>query len=196
MEEGVDSAEPQSYLLLSAMGVPRLWNSVITAAKDGALGYQIGIKQKRNRVDGHGLCVSIKDALIKAAEHWQKESEWELGVAFLQKDEGHMHVFTAGPCRIYLHRGQATTRLSQGGEDAVGILQTRDMRRTMEVHPGDWFIVGSQSAFSQEGIVQAKKYLENEVKPSHERYADSVLRELVRPAQEVGIGALASMVLI
>ncbi len=102
-------------------------------------------------------------------------------------DQGTLHVMSAGPARVYLHRRGKAQRLTQRDEITVGVLEGKAIRTQLDLEPEDVVLLGTGSAFSSKAVTKLASVLEADA-----RTPVSVLASLLtEPAGVAGAGAAA-----
>ncbi len=181
------------FLVASGLGLPRSWPFALDAV---ARGFERGLEEAHEKAGG-GRKVRA-DRLVAAADRVRRELAEacdrlvertlpDCAFAAIAMDEGDLHVVSAGPCRVYLHRSGKPQRLTPRDEAKDGALVARITQCTTPLEPGDLVMAGSVSAFSMRSIAQVVTVLQDDPRTEPPILA-SLLTE---PAAQAGVGAAA-----
>jgi hypothetical protein len=176
----------KTYGTSCALGLPRLWSYVTTSALDG-----LGKGLDADRSNGADRLVK---AFLAAREHLVTRCEMliehiipDATLTSVMLGDGELHVVSAGPGRVYLHRRGEPRRLTPREDEPEGLLRAQPVRTSVPLEPGDLVLCGSISAFSMRAIARVASVLEEDPKTP-----PAVLASLLtEPAATAGVGAAA-----
>lgn len=181
------------FFVASALGLPRTWRLSLDAV---LAGFEKGLEEAHERAGGARRVRA--DRLVSAADRVRKEladvcdrlverTLPDAAFAAIALDGDELHVVSAGPCRVYLHRSGKPQRLTPREETKEGALRARVTQCSTPLEPGDLVMAGSVSAFSMRSIAQVVTVLQDDPRTEPPILA-SLLTE---PAAQAGVGAAA-----
>lgn len=181
------------FLVASGLGLPRTWPYVLDAV---AHGFERGLDEAHEKAGGARRARA--DRLVAAADRVRRELAEacdrlverglpDAAFAAISVEDGELHVVSAGPCRVYLHRSGKPQRLTPREEPRDGALVARVTQCSTPLEPGDLVMAGSVSAFSMRSIAQVVTVLQDDPRTEPPILA-SLLTE---PAAQAGVGAAA-----
>ncbi len=185
----------RSLAVSSGLGPPRLW-SFSTRATLG--GFTAGLDETKpstasqpgaRRGIERGLYVAerARAFLAEACDQLVERQAPDASLVAALVSEGSLHVVSAGPGRVYLHRRGKPQRLTPRDEPTGGLLHAHVTHCSTPLEPGDLVLAGSVSAFSMRSIAQVVSVL-----AADPQVAPSVLASLLTdPAAQAGVGAAA-----
>jgi hypothetical protein len=178
----------RAFAVVSGLGLPRTWwiaNGAVLRGLDRGL--------EESKVDRSGVerlvhaCDRARAELAETCEGLVERSLPDAALAAVLFDQGEIHVVSAGPARVYLHRSGKPQRLTPREETSAGVLRARFSHCSAMLEPGDLVMAGSASAFSMKSIAQVVSVLQQDAKTP-----PSVLASLLTdPADQAGAGAAA-----
>lgn len=180
------------FLVISGLGLPRTWPFALEAV---ARGFEKGLEEAHEKA---GNRRPKAERLVAAADHVRRELAEacdrlvertlpDAAFAAIAVDDGDLHVVSAGPCRVYLHRSGKPQRLTSRDEPKDGALVARITQCSTPLEPGDLVMAGSVTAFSMRSIAQVVTVLQDDPRTEPPILA-SLLTE---PAAQAGVGAAA-----
>jgi hypothetical protein len=176
------------FAIASGLGLPRTW-----WIANGAVlrGLERGLDE--SRTDKRGVerlvhaCDRARAELAETCDHLVEKALPDAALAAVLFDAGELHVVSAGPARVYLHRSGKPQRLTPREETASGVLRARLAHCSAMLEPGDLVMAGSATAFSVKSIAQVVSVLQQD-----SRTPPAVLASLLTdPADQAGMGAAA-----
>lgn len=177
----------RAYAVATGLGMPRTWG-ISTSAVLG--GFEKGLEESKGQEPTDRLKTSISQARSSLAEHCDRLVERLLPDATLvalMLADGHLHVMSVGPGRVYVQRSGKPKRLTAREEGNAGILRARPSVCATPIEPGDLVLAGSVTAFSMSSIAKAMSVLSADPDT-----APAVLASLLtEPAAKAGVGAAA-----
>ncbi|MEM9193423.1 MAG: hypothetical protein AAGF12_29890, partial [Myxococcota bacterium] len=150
----------KAYAVSSGLGMPRLWSYATAAVLDG-FGEALG--DDGDGPGGEALEAAVRAARQTLARRCDALIERMLPDATLIASglsNGALHVISAGPGRVYLHRGGQPKRLTPRDESNEGILKGTLARCSVDLEPEDIVLIGSVSAFSVRAIARLASVLD------------------------------------
>jgi hypothetical protein len=183
------------FLVASGLGLPRTWPFALEAV---ARGFEAGLEEahpagggRRARADRLVAAADrVRRELAEACDRLVERTLPDAAFAAIAIDEGDLHVVSAGPCRVYLHRSGKPQRLTPRDEAKDGALLARVTQCSTPLEPGDLVMAGSVSAFSMRSIAQVVTVLQDDPRTEPPILA-SLLTE---PAAQAGVGASAVVI--
>lgn len=176
----------KAYAVSSGLGMPRLWRYATSAVLDG-FGEAL---EDSNSANAQELETAVRQGRQTLARRCDSLIERMLPDATLIAaglDQGALHVISAGPGRVYLHRDGQPKRLTPRDESHDGVLKGTLARCSLDLEPDDIVLIGSVSAFSVRSIARLASVLDADRKTPPNVLA-SLLTE---PAAKAGAGAAA-----
>jgi hypothetical protein len=183
----------QVFLVASGLGLPRTWTIALEAVERG---FATGLEEsasfgKRVRADRLVAAADrVRRELAQSCDQLVERTLPDAAFAALSLDEGQLHVVSAGPCRVYLHRSGKPQRLTPRDEATDGALVARVTQCSTLLEPGDLVMAGSVSAFSMRAVAQVVTVLQDDPRTEPPILA-SLLTE---PASQAGVGAAAVVI--
>lgn len=179
-------ANGKAWAASGALGRPRAWSYATQAALDG---FERGLAEDglrgAPRLDA-ALRESRRELVGRVNDLIERDVPDATLIGLLLQD-GDLHVVTAGPGRVYLHRKGEPQRLTPRDDPPVGLLEAKAATCTVRLDPGDLLMAGSVSAFSTRAIGRVASVLERD-----SNTPPSVLATLLtEPAAKAGVGAVA-----
>jgi hypothetical protein len=179
------------FLVVSGLGLPRTWPLSLDAV---VRGFERGLAEAREGQGGRSrserlvlAADCVRRELSEVCERLVERSLPDAAFAAIAVDSGDLHVVSAGPCRVYLHRSGKPQRLTPRDEAKEGALHARVTQCSTALEPGDLVMAGSVSAFSMRSIAQVVTVLQDDPRTEPPILA-SLLTE---PAAQAGVGAAA-----
>ncbi len=178
----------RAFAIVSGLGLPRTW-----WIANGAVlrGLEQGLDE--SKVDRRGVerlvhaCDRARSVLAETCDQLVEKALPDAALAAVLFDGGELHVVSAGPARVYLHRSGKPQRLTPREETPNGVLRARFSHCSATLEPGDLVMAGSASAFSMKSIAQVVSVLQQDIKTP-----PAVLASLLTdPADQAGAGAAA-----
>jgi hypothetical protein len=185
------------FLVASGLGLPRTWPYALDAV---ARGFEAGLEEAHQAAGGRRVHADrlvaaadrVRRDLADACDRLVERTLPDAAFAAIAVDEGDLHVVSAGPCRVYLHRSGKPQRLTPRDESKDGALLARITQCSTPLEPGDLVMAGSVSAFSMRAIAQVVTVLQDDPRTEPPILA-SLLTE---PASQAGVGASAVVIRI
>lgn len=190
--DGVRLEGGKVFLVVAGLGLPRTWHLSLGALVEG---FQQGLEAafseagKRRPAAPQLVAAAVyaRQELANRCDRLVERTLPDAGFAALGFADDELHVVSAGPCRVYLHRSGKPQRLTPRDEAEEGALRARMTQCSTAVEPGDLVMAGSVTAFSVRSIAQAVTVLQDDP-----RAEPPVLASLlVEPAGRAGVGAVA-----
>ncbi|GAB4212124.1 MAG: hypothetical protein OHK0013_34530 [Sandaracinaceae bacterium] len=176
------------FLVVSGLGLPRTWPLALGAV---VRGFELGLAEAQGgRAKAERLVMAadrVRRELSETCERLVERTLPDAAFAAVAIDGGDLHVVSAGPCRVYLHRSGKPQRLTPREEPKEGALRARVTQCSTPLEPGDLVMAGSVSAFSVRSIAQVVTVLQDDPRTEPPILA-SLLTE---PAAQAGVGAAA-----
>lgn len=178
----------RAFAIVSGLGLPRTW-----WIANGAVlrGFEQGLEE--SKLDRRGAerlvhaCDRARNELAQTCDQLVERGLPDAALAAVLFEGGELHVVSAGPARVYLHRSGKPQRLTPREETPNGVLRARFAHCSATLEPGDLVMAGSASAFSVKSIAQIVSVLSQDIKTP-----PAVLAALLTdPADQVGAGAAA-----
>lgn len=178
------------FVVATGLGLPRTWSLSVDAI---VRGFERGFAEAGDAArKGDRLVMAADRARRELADTCEQLVERALpdaAFAAVSLDDGDLHVVSAGPCRVYLHRSGKPQRLTPRDEPKEGALRARISQCSTPLEPGDLVMAGSVSAFSVRSIAQVVTVLQDDP-----RAEPAVLASLLtEPASHAGSGAAAAV---
>jgi hypothetical protein len=177
----------RAFAVTTGLGLPRTWG----LSTDAVLaGFERGLTETKGTDAVERLKTSVNQARATLAEKCDQLVERLLPdatLAALMLADGHLHVLSTGPGRVYVQRAGRPKRLTSREESTGGILRSRPSMCSMPIEPGDLVLAGSVTAFSTASVAKAMSVLSADPET-----APAVLASLLtEPAAKAGVGAAA-----
>ncbi len=179
------------FIVVSGLGLPRTWALSLPAV---VAGFEKGLVDARedgvSRTKAERLVFAadrVRRDLAEVCDHLVERTLPDAAFAAVLVEDGDLHVVSAGPCRVYLHRSGKPQRLTPRDEPREGALRARVTQCSTPLEPGDLVMAGSVSAFSMRSIAQVVTVLQDDPRTEPPILA-SLLTE---PAAQAGVGASA-----
>lgn len=177
----------RAFAVSAALALPRLWEY---ATAGTIAGFGAGLEKHKSATAAQRLDGAMNEARQALGARCDALVEKKLPDATLLGlilDSGELHVASAGPGRVYLHRRGDPRRLTPREDEPEGLLRARPAVCREPLEPGDVILAGTVSAFSVRAIGKLASVLEADPKSP-----PAVLASLlVEPAARAGLGAAA-----
>ena len=186
----------RSFAVTSGLGLPRGWSYSTSAVM---WGFSAGLDETKPSpsasqpgvIRGAQRALHVADrarrSLVDACDRLVERQAPDASLVAVLIDQGELHVVSAGPGRVYLHRAGKPQRLTPRDEVGGGLLRAHVTHCSSPLEPGDLIMAGSVSAFSMKSIAQTVSALS-----ADPRTPPSVLANvLTEPAGQAGVGAAA-----
>lgn len=175
------------FAVSTGLGLPRTWALSIDATLEG---FERGLTGSVGVAPEERLRLAVTEARASLA-HWCDHLIERLlpdaTLAALLLADGHLHVMSAGPGRVYIQRAGRPKRLTGREESQGGLLRARPSVCSAPLEPGDLVLAGSATAFSMSAIAKAMSVL-SAAPDTPPAVLASLLTE---PATKAGVGAAA-----
>lgn len=177
----------RGWAITCPIGWPRLWSRV---ADEVLAGFERGLAAGRGQPAPRRLEMAVdaaRDDLAAGCEALVERMTPDATLLALLLERGELHVLSAGPARVYLHRRGRPQRLTPREDDEHGLLHASPVASETHLEPGDLVLAGSVSAFSTQAIDKVASVLDRDGDAP-----PSVLASLLTdPVRDAGVGAAA-----
>ncbi len=177
----------RAFAVSTGLGLPRTWSLSTRHALDGFEGSLAATKGSEPSGRLQEAVSAARASVAAVCDNLVERLLPDATMVGMILAEGHLHVMSVGPGRVYLQRSGRPQRLTARDEERAGLLRARPSICSTPVHPGDLVLAGSVTAFSMSSIAKAVSVLAKQP-DTPPAVLGSLLTE---PAGKAGVGAAA-----